>query len=155
MRQKLSQRVTFSAQNSHERLFEWREGAYLRRVNEPLALLLCNRGLIATQLKERLEALRYRMVTLNEPVDLVVRAESERAMVVFADLEGRAEAVTAAVDNLRGTQATAHIPVVGFQKDMDEATQVALSTRGFAVAVGESAMLTHLPLLLERALELR
>jgi hypothetical protein len=145
----------FDAQNPHERLFDRRAGEYLRRVNEPLALLLCNRGLIATQLKERLEALRYRMVTINEPVELVARAESERAMVVFADLEGRAEAVTAAVDNLRGTQATAHIPVIGFQKDMDEAAQLTLSTRGFAVAVGESAILTHLPLLLERALELR
>lgn len=124
-------------------------------MNEPLALLLCNRGLIATQLKERLEALRYRLVTINEPVELGARAESERAMVVFADLEGRAEAVTAAVDNLRSTQATAHIPVIGFQKEMDEATQAALSTKGFAVAVGEAAILTHLSHLLDRALELR
>lgn len=124
-------------------------------MNEPLALLLCNRGLIATQLKERLEALRYRLVTVGEPVDLVARAEAERAMVVFADLEGRAEAVVAAVDNLRGTQATAHIPVIGFQKEMDEAKQAQLSTRGFAVAVAEGAILTHLSHLLERALELR
>jgi len=107
-------------------------------VNEPLALLLCNRGLIATQLKERLEALRYRLVTINEPVEL-----------------GAREAVTAAVDNLRSTQATAHIPVIGFQKEMDEATQAALSTKGFAVAVGEAAILTHLSHLLDRALELR
>jgi hypothetical protein len=123
-------------------------------VTEPLALLLCSRGLIATQLAERLEALRYRMVTIANPAELIPAAAREQAMVIFADLEGRDEAVIAAVANLRGNQGTEHIPVIGFKRDLDEATQSDLSGRGFAVAVNDQAILSHLPLLLERALDI-
>jgi hypothetical protein len=137
----------------HEMLFVRLPSAYLRRVNEPMALLLCTRGLIATQLAERLEALRYRLVTMADPAELVTRALAEHAMVVFADLEGREEAVVSAVDNLRGNQTTAHIPVIGFRRELDEAAQAALSTRGFAVVVNESAILSHLAQLLDRALD--
>jgi DNA-binding response OmpR family regulator len=123
-------------------------------VTEPLALLLCSRGLIATQLAERLEAWRYRMVTIVNPAELISAAAREQAMVIFADLEGRDEAVIAAVANLRGNQGTEHIPVIGFKRDLDEAKQADLSGRGFAVAVNDQAILSHLPLLLERALDI-
>jgi len=123
-------------------------------VTEPLALLLCSRGLIATQLGERLEALRYRMATIANPAELILAAAREHAMVVLADMEGRDEAVIAAVTNLRGNQGTEHIPVIGFKRELDDATQTDLSGRGFAVVVNDQAILSHLPLLLERALDI-
>jgi PleD family two-component response regulator len=138
----------------HEMLFVAPASAYLRRVTEPLALLLSSRGLIATQLAERLEVLNYRMATIVNPAELVSAAAKEQAMVVFADMEGRDEAIIAAVSNLRGNQGTEHIPVIGFKKELDEASQAELSGRGFAVAVNDQAILSHLSLLLQRALDI-
>jgi len=123
-------------------------------VNEPLALLLCSRGLIATQIRERLEALRYRMVLLGEPAQLGVRAEADKAMVVIADLDGWEDAVAAAVKQMRADATTAHIPVIGFRCELDEAAQSAMTSAGFTVAVNEAAILNHLAQLLDRALDL-
>ena len=123
-------------------------------MNEPLALLLCSRGLIASQLRERLEALRYRITVLGEPAQLRAQAEAQKAMIVFADLEGREEAVAAAVKQLRADDFTAHIPVIGFSRELDDAAQSALAALGFTVVVNEAAILSHLPQLLGRALDI-
>lgn len=123
-------------------------------MNEPLALLLCSRGLIATQLRERLEALRYRIVLLGDPAQLGERAGTEKAMVVIADLDGQEDAVTAAVQRMRADFTTAHIPVIGFRRELDEAAQSAVTSAGFTVAVNEAAILGHLAQLLDRALDL-
>lgn len=122
-------------------------------MNEPLALLLCPRGLIATQLRERLEALRYRITVLGEPAQLGMQAEAGKAMVVIADLEGGEELVAAAVKQLRVGSSTAHIPVIGFRRELDEAAQSALTAAGFTVVVNETALLNHLAQLLDRALD--
>ncbi len=132
-------------------VLRWR--SYLRGVNEPLALLLCQRGLIATPLTERLEALRYRVHPLGNPVELVTRAEQEQAMVVFADLDGEAQAVLQAIEHLRASPTTAHIPVIGFARELDDAGQAAAVARGATTAVPEAALLNHLPQLLQRVLE--
>jgi DNA-binding response OmpR family regulator len=122
-------------------------------VNEPLALLLSSRGTIATQLAERLEALRYRMVAVADPVQLGPVAETEKPLVVLADLEGREELVARAVGQLRGQASTMHIPVIGFRRELEDAAQTALAARGFTVAASEAAILNHLPQLLEQALD--
>jgi PleD family two-component response regulator len=124
-------------------------------VNEPLALLLCSRRLIAIQLTERLEALRYRIVVLDEPAQLRTQAEADKAMVVFADMEGRDEALIAAVKQLRSNASTSHIPVIGFRRELDDAAQSALTAQGFATVVNETAILSHLTQLLDRALDIR
>lgn len=136
-----------------ETLFVSRPTAYFHRVNEPLALLLCNRGTIAVQLGERLEGLRYRMVVITEPAELKARAEVEKAMVVFADLEGGEGPVASAVQALRQDGSTAHIPVIGFRRELDEAAISTLASQGFTIAVNEAAILNHLPQLLDRALD--
>jgi len=124
-------------------------------VNEPLALLLCSRGLIATQLAERLEALRYRMAVLSEPAQLGTLARAEKPMVVLADLEDSGDAVAGAVEQLRAEASTSHIPVIGFRRELDDATQSALAARGFTMVVHEAGILNHLPQLLDRALDVR
>jgi len=122
-------------------------------VNEPLAILLCSRGLIATQLAERLEALRYRKQVIHDPAQLRPVAEAEHAMIAFADLEESEEAVAAAVQLLRTDPGTAHVPVIGFRREMNEGAQNALISRGFTVVVSDSAVLNHLSQLLDRALD--
>lgn len=125
-----------------------------RAVNAPLALLLGSRGLMLVPLTARLEEQGYRVATLTNPVELVTRAELDRAMVVFADLEGDALPVLRAVELLRANPATAHIPVLTFARELDDAAQAAAMARGATAAVPDGALLGHLSHLLERALEL-
>jgi len=122
-------------------------------VNAPLALLLGSRGRLLVPLTARLEALGYRVATLANPVELVTRAELDQAMVVLADLEADRLAVLRAVELLRANPATAHIPVLTFARELDEAGQTAALARGATAAVTDDALLEHLPHLLERALE--
>lgn len=127
--------------------------SYLRRVNEPLALLFCERGLIATQLAQRLEGLHYRLVTITDPADLVNFASDQRPMVVLVDVDGLPTPVMSAVEQLRLNAATAHIPVIAFARDMDDSVQATLVAKGATVVVNEAAVLSHLPQLLDRALD--
>jgi CheY-like chemotaxis protein len=122
-------------------------------VNEPLALLLCERGLVATQLAQRLEGLRYRMLVVAKPAELGPRAEAEKPMVILADVDGFPEAALTALTTLRSNPATAHIPVISFAREVDDATQAALVARGATVVVTETAILGHLGQLLDRALD--
>lgn len=123
-------------------------------MNEPLALLLCARGLISTQVVQRLEALRYRVVILARPVELVARTEQEMPMVVLVDVDGDREAVLQAIEQLRARAVTAHVPVIGFVRELDDAMQTELAARGATFAVSEAAVLNHLEPLLDRALEI-
>ena len=127
--------------------------SYLRRVNEPLALLLCERGLIATQLAQRLEGLRYRLVAISNPSELVTLAESQRPMVVLVDVDGLPEPAVSSVEQLRSNSATAHIPVIAFARETDDSVQAALVAKGATIVVNEAAVLSHLPQLLDRALD--
>jgi CheY-like chemotaxis protein len=123
-------------------------------VNEPLALLLCERGLIATQLTQRLEALRYRLHVVGKSPEMVAAARSEKAMIILADVEGNPVEVVQALAQLRADAATAHIPVIAFAREMDDQTQADLVARGATMAVNEVAILSHLAQLLDRALEI-
>lgn len=127
---------------------------YFRRVNEPLALLLCERGLIATQLTQRLAALRYRLHVVGKPPELVAAALTEKAMIILADVESNTPEVVQALMQLRADAATAHIPVIAFGREMNDHTQADLVARGATMAVNEVAILSHLAQLLDRALEI-
>ena len=129
--------------------------SYLRRVNEPLALLLCERGLIATPLAQRFEGLRYRLLTISKSTELTATVATEKPMVILADMDARLETVLNALAELRANPATAHSPVIGFAREVDDATQATAVSRGATMVVTEAAILSHLPQLLERALEIQ
>lgn len=122
-------------------------------MNEPLALLLCARGLIASQLAQRLEGLRYRWAAVSAAAELTAAAEAQHPMVVLVDVDGLPAAVVSAVQQLRSTSSTAHIPVITFAREIDDATQAELFATGASIVVNESAILGHLPQLLDRALD--
>ena len=61
----------------------------------------------------------------------------------------------AALTELRAQPTTAHIPVIGFAREVDDATQATAVARGATMVVTEAAILSHLPQLLERALEIQ
>ena len=74
-------------------------------------------------------------------------------MVVLVDVDGLPAAVVSAVQQLRSTSSTAHIPVITFAREIDDATQAELFATGASIVVNESAILGHLPQLLDRALD--
>lgn len=123
-------------------------------MSEPLALVLGQRGVIGTQLSQRLEALRYRVKVIANPAELAAIAGQEHAMIALVDVEGFAPDVLAAVSELHSAATTAHIPIIAFARELDDATQAQLTARGAAIAVTEAAVLEHLPQLLNRALEI-
>lgn len=108
---------------------------------------------MATQLVERLEALRYRHVLLTSPAGLVAAAVESRPIVILTDVDVSPEEVSAALQQLRANPATAHIPVIGFGHEVAETSQAALVALGATLVVNDAAMLSHLAQLLDRALE--
>jgi len=117
-------------------------------------MLLCERGVISAQVAQRLEGIRYRLVVINKPAELVAAAAAQQAMIVLVDVEGLAAPAVPAIEQLRTNPATAHIPVIAFAKETDDTLQAALVAKGATLVVNEAAVLSHLSQLLDRALEI-
>ena len=122
-------------------------------MTEPLALLVYENLLPGSQLVNRLQDLKYRVQTLNDPATLVECAEQAKPMLVLADLESSRNDVCPAIARLKQNNATSHLPVIGILKEEGGPLQTAAQAAGVTLIVTEAAILNHLPLLLERALQ--
>lgn len=102
-----------------------------------------------SQLVNRLQDLNYRVQPATEPGQFVRFAQTEGPMLIFADLDcaGTIELIT----KLRADPVTRHIPIVAFGSEGERLLQAAQEA-GATLVVGESALLAHLPGLLEQAL---
>lgn len=123
-------------------------------MTQPLALVLYEKLLPGSQLVNRLQDLKYRVQTLSEAARLAETAEQCKPMLVLADLEPNPKNVCEAIARLKQTQATQHLPVVTFGAEQDAALQTAARTAGATLIVSESALLNHLPQVLEQALQI-
>ena len=121
---------------------------------QPLALVLYQRILPGSQVVNRLQDLNYRVESLAEPGRLVECAEQLRPMVVLADLESTLADVCAALAKLKQHPATKHLPVIAFGGQQNPEREAAARDAGVNLVVSETAVLNHLPQLLERALQL-
>ena len=121
-------------------------------MTQPLALVLYEKLLPGSQLVNRLQDLKYRVQTVTDPDALVACAQQERPMLVLADLVSTRNNVCGAIGNLRQNPDTQHIPVIAFAPDHAEDLQAAARTAGAALVASETAVLNHLPQLLEQAL---
>ena len=75
-------------------------------------------------------------------------------MLIFADLAPRSGDVCSVVRKLRNEKSTAHIPVIGFADDGDQALQAAGREAGATLVVADSVILTHLGQFIEQALQI-
>jgi len=123
-------------------------------IPHPLALVLYERILPGSQLVNRLQDLNYRVECLAEPGRLVECAEQLRPMVVLADLEPAQEGVCAALAQLKQHAATKHLPIIAFGAEPTPGLETAAQQAGVNLVVSDTAVLNHLPQLLERALHL-
>ena len=121
-------------------------------MTQPLALVVYEKLLPGSQLVNRLQDLNYRVQTLPNAEALVACAEAETPMLVLADLTSTHLDVCAVIGRLRQTPDTSHIPVIAFGPDAEEELQQAALAAGAVLATSETAVLSHLPELLEQAL---
>ena len=126
----------------------------LRLVTLPLALVFYEDLIPGSQLVNRLQDSKYRVQVVPKLDELFDCAAHAGPMLIFADLTPRGGDVCAVVSKLRNQKATAHIPVIGFADDGDEALQAAGRTAGATLVVADSVILTHLSQFIEQALQI-
>jgi CheY-like chemotaxis protein len=121
-------------------------------MKQPLALLLYEKLLPAGQLVNRLQDLGYRVHPVPAPDDLQSTAEREMPMLAFVDLEPRFESMCGAIAALRRSGNTAHVPVIAFANQQNEAAHEKARIAGATLVVNDAALLAHLNQFLDQAL---
>jgi len=106
-----------------------------------------------SQLVNRLQDLQYRVQVVTDPGELLVGDGRAGPMLILADLVSTRADICALIKQLRNGPATAHVPVIAFADDSELALQAAARAAGAALAVSDSALLTHLEQFIERALQ--
>ena len=125
---------------------------HLLIVTQPLALVLYEDLMPGSQLVNRLQDLHYRVQPVSDAGQLCDLARNEGPMLVFADLSSGRRDICAVIARLKQEPTTAHIPVVAFADEGADQLQSAGRQAGATLVVTDSAVLSHLPQLLERAL---
>ena len=123
-------------------------------MTQALALVVYEKLLPGTQLVNRLQDLSYRVQSVGDPERLVELAEQARPMLVLADLESTRASIPAAIARLKQNPATSHVPVIVFSRNTTSADlQAGAREAGATLMVSDTAVLNHLPELLEQALQ--
>lgn len=128
-------------------------GSHAGGVTQPLALVLYEKLLPGTQLINRLQDLHYRVTAITQADQLLAVAAREGPMLLLADLESDHHDVCALITAFRRHPATAHVPVLAFAEQPDEALMSAARAAGATMVVSHAALLAHLPQLLEQVLQ--
>ena len=121
-------------------------------MKQPLALVFYERLLPGTQLVNLLQDLGYRVQTLDQTDRLAEAAREQPPLLVLADLEPVRGDILAAIQRIRSSSATAHLPVVAFTGRDTPEVRAAAQRAGVTLVVPDQALLNHLPQLLEQAL---
>jgi CheY-like chemotaxis protein len=120
-------------------------------VTQPLALIVYEKLLPGTQLVNRLQDLKYRVRAVTEPSTLIDCARQEKPLIVLADVFSSRNDLLEVIRRLKQSPETQHIPVIAFTADQEASRRAALEA-GATLVVGDTAILNHLPQLLEQAL---
>lgn len=121
-------------------------------VIQPLALVVYEKLMPGSQLVNRLQDLNYRVQPLSDVSQLAAVAKSEGPMFIFADLEFGHSDMCGVIAKLRKDPETTHIPILAFANESAEPLQAAGRRAGATLVVSNTALLAHLPNLLEEAL---
>jgi CheY-like chemotaxis protein len=91
---------------------------------------------------------------LAEASELTATAEREKPMLIIADFEPRTEVVARAVAELKRSETTSHIPVIGLVSARNAAAQESARNASVTLVVQDTVILQHLPQFLDQALAL-
>ena len=118
---------------------------------QPLALVFYERLMPGSQLVNRLQDLNYRVLTLDDATRLAATVQRESPLLLFIDLATTGD-VCAAIATLRSTPATTHLPIIGFAPEHAPELLTAAQAAGANITVTETAVINHLPQLIDQAL---
>jgi CheY-like chemotaxis protein len=119
----------------------------------PLALLFYEKLLPGSQLVNRLEDLGYQVVTHTEAATLLDEVKETKPFLMIVDLAGPTD-LSETIRALRANLETAHIPVLAFAKDDQQDRRASAHAAGATLVAGDTAVLNHLPQLLQQVLEM-
>jgi CheY-like chemotaxis protein len=122
-------------------------------MTRPLALIFYERLMPGSQLVNRLQDLNYRVLVVNDVSALAATAQREQAMLLILDLEARGE-VLATIGKIRKDPATSHLPIITFAPDNKKELFAAAQKAGASLIIGETALASHLPQLLDQAMHI-
>ncbi|MGC9943636.1 MAG: hypothetical protein ABSE48_17560 [Verrucomicrobiota bacterium] len=122
-------------------------------MTQPLALIFYERLMPGSQLMNRLQDLKYRVLAVNDISLLAATARREKAMFLLMDLEARGE-VLATIEKIRKDPATSHLPIITFASDNKKELFAAAQKAGASLIIGETALASHLPQLLDQAMHI-
>ena len=120
-------------------------------MTQPLALIFYERLMPGSQLVNRLQDLKYRVLAVNNVALLAATATRELPMVLIVDLEARGE-VTGTIEKIKADPATSHLPIIAFAPDNKADLFEAAQKAGASLIIGETTLASHLPQLLDQAM---
>ena len=120
-------------------------------VTQPLAIILHERLMPGSQLVNRLQDLKYRVLATSEAATLAEAVRTEMPLLLFVDMQTTGD-IPSVISQIKGDAATAHVPIIAFAPDAETALAETAKNSGANLAVGDSAVLNHLTQLIDRAL---
>src|SRR5688500_8668625 len=112
-------------------------------MKQPLAFVVYEKLLPGTQLVNRLQDIGYRVQAITDVPALVELAQREKPIVVLADLVARKHNVCLAIEKLKKTNSTAHLPVIAFSDPEDVKLQDSAREAGATLVVNENVVISY------------
>ena len=122
-------------------------------MTEPLALVVYEQLMPGSQLVNKLQDLGYRVRVLSEPSTLASVAEMEKPLVIVMDLTYAKSDPGEPISFLRNQPSTAHIPILAYAPSNDTGLAEVAQKSGVTLIASHAAILTQLPRLLDKVLE--
>ena len=119
---------------------------------QPLAIVFYERLMPGSQLLNRLQDRGYRVLAVDNAARLAATVQREMPLIMVVDLDAKGD-IGGAIATCKSTPETSHVPVIAFAPDnATHLIEAGLKT-GANLAVGDSAILSYLPQLLDQALQ--
>jgi CheY-like chemotaxis protein len=119
---------------------------------QPLALVFYERLMPGSQLVNRLQDLNYRVLVLNSVALLVATAKREKPLLLLADLSTSGD-ICGAIAKIKSEADTSHLPVIAFAPENEPGLIEAAQQAGANFAVTETGLASHLPHMIDRAVQ--
>ena len=120
---------------------------------EPLALVFYERLMPGSQLVNRLQDLNYRVLALNNTTLLAATAKREKPLLLLVDLTTSGD-VCDVIGKIKADPETSHLPIIAFAPENETALIAAAQKAGANFAVTETGLASHLPHMIDRALQM-
>ena len=105
------------------------------------------------QLVNKLQDMNYRVGAINNLMALLEGAREASPILVLVDLSG-GDTVCEAIAALKADTVTSHIPVIAFAAETAAALMGKARQAGARLVVSDAAVISHLPELLNQALQI-